>query len=116
VGGNDGNAVGLALPPGIGGLFGAVKEGGGGAAGLLKRKSGTVMTVKPTAPKRKQLHWDMLENVEGTIWRDLKDKDNVDELVRVVVSAYITAYSTQTHKHINTLPPSLTPSLTHSIC
>jgi hypothetical protein len=80
VGGNgNGGGGGLSLPPGVGGAVSGLFSQIGAAAGAGKRKS--VERLKPMAPKRKQLHWDMLDQVEGTIWTDDKDKANIDELV-----------------------------------
>ena len=78
VGGDIANTGGPIIPPTSGGmssLFGALKDG----AGALKRKS--IVSMKPQGPKRKQLHWDILDNIEGTIWADERDQKNVDQLV-----------------------------------
>lgn len=63
VGGNTPVATGPCLPPpagkggAISGLFGALTEDGTGG----RRKS--LMKMKPAPPKRKQLHWEMLDKV-----------------------------------------------------
>ena len=50
------------MPPGAGGgmsgLFGALTEVKDG-----RRKS--IQSMKPAPPKRKQLHWDMMDKVRG---------------------------------------------------